>query len=160
MEGSDVVYPAGPHEVALDSSERRAEEGIGAGMGDIVTDKKPFDWMDFRLTFGCQTKVKGLFSTQLEDGIVGMDNRPGSFWLQLHDHYKKNGYTQEEGNSFDPAQFSLCYDRQPLSLDLRSGVGSGQLTLGGSDPLLHHTPMVFVSKCDWSFLLEPLAIAS
>jgi hypothetical protein len=51
-----------------------------------------------------------------------------------------------EGGMFNPSQFSLCYDRKPLSQDLRSGVGSGALMLGGSDPLLHDTPMVYASN--------------
>ena len=97
-------------------------------------------------------KVTGMFQTQLEDGIMGMDNRKGAFWLQLHEHYKKNGYeapsgdNEHEGASFDPAQFSLCYDRQPLSDDLYKGTDSGALTLGGTDPLLHETDMVYAEN--------------
>ncbi|KAL7480759.1 hypothetical protein ACHAW6_006416 [Cyclotella cf. meneghiniana] len=143
-EGSDVVYPAGPHEFAVEEGERM-ENGVGVGMGD-VREGQAFDWMDFRLRFGCQTKVTGLFRTQLEDGIMGMDNRRGSFWLQLRDHYKNAGHVQDENDPFDPAQFSLCYDRQPLSSNLDTGVGSGSLTIGGSDPLLHGTPMVFADN--------------
>jgi len=116
--------------------------------------RKDFDWMDFRLSFGCQTKVTGMFRKQLEDGIMGMDNRKGSFWLQLHDHYKRNGYVAGANNgdddddaaTFDPTQFSLCFDRQPLSMDLRPGVGSGALTLGGTDRLLHNTDMVYANN--------------
>jgi hypothetical protein len=109
-----------------------------------------------------RSQVTGLFRTQLEDGIMGMDNRKGAFWLQLREHYERIGYgdggedevgEREEANenevvgtSFDPSQFSLCYSRQPLSLDLRSGVESGALTLGGSDPLWHDTPMVYASN--------------
>ena len=85
---------------------------------------------------------------------MGMDNRKGAFWLQLHEHYKRNGYVATDDNSddssssssFDPAQFSLCYDRQPLSMDLTTGVGSGTLTLGGTDPLLHNTEMVYAQN--------------
>jgi len=95
---------------------------------------------------------------------MGMDNRKGAFWLQLQEHYERMGYVpttptnddddrdgdggEEDvgSHSFDPSRFSLCYDRQPLSSDLRSGIGSGALTLGGSDPLLHDTPMVYASN--------------
>lgn len=98
-------------------------------------------------------KVTGLFKTQLEDGIMGMDNRPGAFWLQLNDHYRSRGFVvtdsadgERDGDPFDPTQFALCYDRQPLSLDLESGVGSGALTLGGSDPMLHLTGMAFAEN--------------
>ena len=97
-----------------------------------------------------KSQVTGLFRSQLEDGIMGMDNRPGAFWLQLHEHYKAKGYTpstdKDDEPDFDPAQFSLCYDRQPLSQDLKSGVGSGALTLGGTDPALHNTDMVYAAN--------------
>lgn len=152
-EGNDVVYPAGPHEEALMTREERLDAGVGAGMGSLGQNDaagQEFDWMNFQLKFGCQSKVTGLFRTQLEDGIMGMDNRKGSFWLQLHEHYKQNGYAppaeEEKQVAFDPAQFSLCYDRQPLSMDLRPGVGSGTLTLGGTDPLLHKSDMVFAEN--------------
>ncbi len=101
-------------------------------------------------------QVTGLFRTQLEDGIMGMDNCMGAFWLQLREHYErtmgemeeddKGEREEEDGPSFDPSRFLLCYDRRPPSADLRSGVGSGALTLGGSDPLLHDTPMVYASN--------------
>lgn len=92
--------------------------------------------------------MNGLFRTQLEDGIMGMDNRKGAFWLQLLDHYKSNGYDEStrDTSSFDPAQFSLCYDHQPMSQDLVPGVGAGALTLGGTDPLLHNTDMVYAEN--------------
>ena len=57
LEGSDVVYPAGPHDRALQSKEEMVEAGVGLGMED-VTDENEFDWMDFRLKFGCQSKVR------------------------------------------------------------------------------------------------------
>mmetsp|Transcript_21357 Transcript_21357/g.39249 ORF Transcript_21357/g.39249 Transcript_21357/m.39249 type:complete len:317 (+) Transcript_21357:2-952(+) len=128
LEGSDIVYPAGPHDVALESRQERREAGVGVGMGSLGgglvegkgAQKELFDWMDFRLRFGCQRKVTGLFQTQLEDGIMGMDNRKGAFWLQLHEHYKRNGYhavppeenEKQPGDNtndnvvFDPTQFS------------------------------------------------------
>lgn len=84
--------------------------------------------------------------TQLEDGIMGMDNRKGSFWVQLRDHYVNSGYVHDENDPFDPATFALCYDRQPLSSHLEAGVGAGSLTLGGTDPMLHGTPMVFADN--------------
>ena len=94
------------------------------------------------------SQVTGLFRTKLEYGIMGMNNREGAFWL--HEHYKRNGYvTSDDGNdssSFDPAQFSLWYDRQPLSMDLNTGVRSGTLALGGTDPLLHNTDMVYAQN--------------
>lgn len=95
-----------------------------------------------------------MFRTQLEDGIMGMDNRKGSFWMQLHEHYKQNGYVPpsqddsdgEDEPDFDPAQFSLCFNRKPLTDELRTGVGSGALTLGGADHMMHKTPMVYAAN--------------
>ncbi|KAL7500233.1 hypothetical protein ACHAWT_010952 [Skeletonema menzelii] len=145
VEGSDVCYPGGPHETPLTTNEQRMAEGVGVGMGEVGAGKE-FDWLDFRLKFGCQTKVTGLFRTQLEDGIMGMDNRVGSFWMQLREHYKSQGSSLEEPQEFDPSQFSLCYDRKPVSSELSMGVGSGALTLGGSDSLLHSTPMVYADN--------------
>ena len=104
-------------------------------------------------------QVTGFFRTQLEDGIMGMNNKDGAFWFQLREHYKQMGYdnNSDSGNDgirdsnvavdqFNPSQFSLCYDRQPISKNLDHGLGSGTLTLGGSDPLLHNTPMVYASN--------------
>lgn len=87
-----------------------------------------------------------------------MDHRDGSFWDQLREHYvKENPFASdageakdnanddiEHGQFFDPSQFSLCYGRQPLFSSLPTAtVGSGALTLGGTDHLLHRTPMVY-----------------
>ena len=75
VEGNDIVYPAGPHDHALVSKEEMLEAGVGSGMaaydlydeedvenGDGTKDGdgniKEFDWMDFRLKFGCQSKVR------------------------------------------------------------------------------------------------------
>ena len=41
----------------LESAEERLENGVGVGMGE-VKEGMDFDWMDFRLGFGCQTKVR------------------------------------------------------------------------------------------------------
>lgn len=109
----------------------------------------------FDVTF---KQVTGFFRTQLEDGIMGMNNKDGAFWFQLREHYKQMGYDNNSDNDndgvhisdvadqFNPSQFSLCYDRQPISKNVDHGLGSGTLTLGGSDPLLHNTPMVYASN--------------
>lgn len=102
-------------------------------------------------------QVTGFFRTQLEDGIMGMNNKDAAFWFQLREHYKQMGYDNSNNDNdgvhasgvadqFNPSQFSLCYDRQPISKNLDHGLGSGTLTLGGSDPLLHNTPMVYASN--------------
>ena len=58
VEGSDVVYPMGPHEEELENHQEQLEAGVGVGMGNLGKNgDKEFDWMDFRLKFGCQNKV-------------------------------------------------------------------------------------------------------
>ena len=55
LKGSDVVYPAGPHDVALESRQEQREAGVGVGMGSLgrglveeeEAQKELFDWMDF-----------------------------------------------------------------------------------------------------------------
>lgn len=86
--------------------------------------------------------------------------------MQLRDHYKKmnakvdvsnvadndaaNGNENRDIKSdifFDPSQFSLCYGRQSLSTSVPTAtVGSGALTLGGTDPFLHLTTMVYATN--------------
>jgi hypothetical protein len=58
-EASDVVYPSGVHDAALMGKEERMENGVGVGMED-VGEGKEFDWGQFRLGFGCQTKVSAV----------------------------------------------------------------------------------------------------
>jgi hypothetical protein len=85
----------------------------------------------FPLSFGCQTKITGLFKTQLADGIMGMDRAEAAFWWQASD---KLGL---------PRQFSLCFSRSPTAS--REGTDAGAMTIGGSDPRLHGSPMVYSS---------------
>jgi hypothetical protein len=63
VEGSDVVYPGGPHEFALGDDEggkeERMENGVAVGMADFGGENQgKFEWDEFRLGFGCQTKVR------------------------------------------------------------------------------------------------------
>jgi hypothetical protein len=67
----------------------------------------------------------------MADGIMGMNTRAESFWYQMF----------EAGKLGPDKQFSLCFSRQPTAD--RKGTESGAITLGGSDPRLHDTEMVY-----------------
>ena len=89
-----------------------------------TTSTSPFQ---FLLQFGCQTSLQGAFATQLEDGILGMENKDGTLWRQMHDA----GVLQHRG-------FALCFGHGP-----RTEQQAGILTLGGWDDRYHDTTMVY-----------------
>jgi hypothetical protein len=84
----------------------------------------------FPLQFGCQTKITGLFKTQLADGIMGMENAQSSFWHQMYNAGK-----------IDNKSFALCFSRPEDAA--REGTEAGAMTLGGAETSLHKTPMVY-----------------
>jgi hypothetical protein len=88
----------------------------------------------FRMTFGCQYKLTGLFKTQLADGIMGMENSKTSFWKQLYD----------SGKMGDEQKFSLCFSG-PTEAS-RDGTEAGAMTFGGVERSLHKSEMVYTSK--------------
>lgn len=125
-ESADVCYAGGPHDVALEASQFDHVEG------DHI-DPVQASQFAFELTFGCQTSITGLFITQLADGIMGMENENTAFWKQMFD--KK---------AIPKPEFSLCFWRQD---DVeREGTGAGAMTLGGVDPRLHTSPMVYAAN--------------
>lgn len=112
FEATDQVYTGGDHEDA----------DVQRGTRD-----------SFRLHFGCQDSVTGLFETQLADGIMGMDNSPETFWSQMYIEKK-----------MEQQAFSLCF-AEPGHVE-RKGTLAGAMVLGGTDTRLHRTPMVYATS--------------
>eukprot|EP00584_Thalassiosira_punctigera_P020979 CAMPEP_0172574658 /NCGR_PEP_ID=MMETSP1067-20121228/136814_1 /TAXON_ID=265564 ORGANISM="Thalassiosira punctigera, Strain Tpunct2005C2" /NCGR_SAMPLE_ID=MMETSP1067 /ASSEMBLY_ACC=CAM_ASM_000444 /LENGTH=440 /DNA_ID=CAMNT_0013367291 /DNA_START=173 /DNA_END=1495 /DNA_ORIENTATION=- len=129
-EAIDLCYAGGPHDVPLDvDGPMTNTENIALDHTDPV-DASQFA---FELAFGCQVSITGLFITQLADGIMGMENEKTAFWKQMH---LKNAIPRPE--------FSLCFTRSNESG--RDASAAGAMTLGGVDPRLHSSPMVFAKN--------------
>jgi len=129
-EARDWAYVGGPHDEPLETGISITQSEKEENLGDDPFHASAFA---FRLDFGCQTSLTGLFKTQLADGIMGMDNGETSFWKQM----KSSG-------SIDSNNFSLCFAKQTIAL--RDGTMAGTLTMGGVDTRLHETPMVYASN--------------
>jgi hypothetical protein len=112
FESIDKVYTGGSH-LAYDPEEES---------------EKAFDFH-----FGCQTSLRGLFKTQLADGIMGMSMHDKSYWSQMHDAGHLPGF-----------EFSLCFTKAPTAS--RQGTGAGAMIMGGTDTRLHTTPMVYAKQ--------------
>lgn len=123
FEAKDFVYIGGPHDHSL-TKDNGGTEDIDPNHAFAFT---------FKMVFGCQTKLTGLFKTQLADGIMGMDDAPSAFWSQM----KAAGLMKNQ-------QFALCFTRQPVA-DQR-GTEAGAMTLGGYDTRLHSSPMIYTKR--------------
>jgi len=133
FEARDYAYLGGPHNKALDVNEKNENnegQNDNSRIGEDPLNAKQFR---FPMTFGCQTRITGLFKSQLADGIMGMENKRGAFFKQMKD-----------GKGIDREQFSLCFTRPGLAD--RGGTMAGAVTMGGTDKRLHYDPMVFAGQ--------------
>lgn len=121
FEAQDNCYAGGLHASSVPADSGLNEDDLNPFLASKFT---------FPLKFGCQTRLTGLFITQLADGIMGLDKADASFVKQMH----KAGIVPTES-------FSLCYSRQDI-VD-PDGTESGAFTLGGSDERLRKSPQVW-----------------
>lgn len=118
----------------------QVQDRFYCGGTDVLDSAEPGDEkyaIDYM--FGCQTSMRGLFKTQLADGIMGMSAHRATLPKQLYDK-----------QLLEHNMFAMCYRRE-LGTSKR-GVTAGSLTLGGVSSNLDTSPMVYarnVSPTGW-----------
>jgi hypothetical protein len=133
FEVSDLCYVGGFHDRPTQEDQDNTQQSVD------TADLDPFHApaFAFRMKFGCQTRITGLFITQLADGIMGMDIAQAALWYQMYN-----------ANQIQHKAFSLCFSRQDTADP--SGTEAGAMSLGGTDERLHKTPLVYTSTTEGS----------
>lgn len=133
FEVSDLCYVGGFHDRPTQEDQDNTKQSIDTA--DIDPFHAPA--FAFRMKFGCQTRITGLFITQLADGIMGMDVAQPALWYQMYN-----------ANKIQHKAFSLCFSRKN-DAD-RAGTEAGAMSLGGTDERLHNTPLVYTTTTEGS----------
>lgn len=125
-EAKDRTYLGGLHDGPVKINEQ------GQKLGGSINGENPMEAANFSfdMVFGCQTKITGLFKTQLADGIMGMCLKDSSIFAQMYDQ-----------SVIRNPSFSLCFVRAEEAA--KDGTVAGALTMGGTDTKLHASPMIF-----------------
>jgi hypothetical protein len=129
FEVQDYVYAGGHHDQALDIyQDVNDNDDTFSG-----TDPKNAAKYLFPLKFTCMEKNEGEFKKQKADGIMGLNMKSASFWMQMWNT-----------GTLVKKQFSICLRRYPFSSLLKQDRPVGIMTLGGTDARLNKSPMVFM----------------
>lgn len=132
-EAQDFVYAGGRHDQALDIHQDFNDSD------DAFSGTDPNNAIKYRfpLKFTCMEKNEGEFQKQKADGIMGLNMKNASLWMQMWN-----------GGNLAKRQFSICLRRYPFSSLLKQDRPVGIMTLGGTDERLNRSPMVFMKMTE------------